>query len=132
MAKVTIVGNAVVITSSMKLADLATIKKYRPKALVLMGGENNKEELFGIDVGTSGNGGLTGFGACFCSATHDDAKLACITATLDGVQGDIKEYVADKFGQALIHLNTMEAKLPEVLTEITTQKDGIMANITVA
>lgn len=132
MAKVTIVGNAVVITSSMKLADLATIKKYRPKALKLMGGENNKEELFALDVGTSGNGGMNGVGACFCAATHDEAKLACITTTLEGVQGDIKEYVADKFGEALIHLNAMEAKLPEVLTEITTQKAGIMANITVA
>ncbi len=132
MAKVTIVGNAVVITSSMKLEDLVTIKKYRPKALVLMGGENNKEELFGIDVGTSGNGGLNGVGAYFCAATHDDAKLACITTTLNGVQGDIKEYAADKFGEALIHLNTLEAKLPEVLADIATQKANIMANITVA
>lgn len=132
MAKVTIVGNAVVITSSMKLADLATIKKYRPKALVLMGGENNKEELFGIDVGTSGNGGLNGVGACFCAATHDEAKLACITTTLDGIQGDIKEYVADTFGKALIHLGALEAKLPEVLSDIAAKKAGIMANITVA
>lgn len=116
----------------MKLADLATIKKYRPKALVLMGGENNKEELFVIDVGIYGDGGLNGVGACFSAATHDEEKLACITTTLNGVQGDIKEYVADKFGEALIHLNTLEAKLPEVLSAIAEQKAGIMANITVA
>lgn len=132
MAKVTIVGNAAVITSSMKLEELATIKKYRPKALVLMGGENNKEELFALDVGTSGNGGMNSVGACFCATTHDEAKLACITTTLTGVQGDIKEYVADKFGEALIHLNALEAKLPEVLASISEQKAGIMANITVA
>lgn len=132
MAKVTIAGNAVVITSSMKLADLATIKKYRPKALRLMGGENNKEELFVVDVGTSGNGGLNNVGAAFCSATHDDAKKACITINLSGVQGDVKEYVADQYGEALIHLNALEAKLPDVLKEIAEQKTGIMANITVA
>ena len=132
MAKVTIAGNAVVITSSMKLADLATIKKYRPKALRLMGGENNKEELFVVDVGTSGNGGLNNVGAAFCSATHDDAKKACITINLDGVQGDVKEYVADKYGKALIHLNALEETLPAVLTAITAQKADIMANIAVA
>ena len=132
MAKVTIAGNAVVITSSMKLADLATIKKYRPKALRLMGGENNKEELFVVDVGNGGNGGLNGVGACFCSATHDEAKKACITIPLDGVQGDVKEYVADKYGEALIHLNALEETLPGVLTAIAEQKTGIMANITVA
>ena len=92
MAKVTIAGNAVVITSSMKLADLATIKKYRPKALRLMGGENNKEELFVVDVGNGGNGGLNGVGACFCSATHDEAKKACITIELKNVQGDVNSY----------------------------------------
>lgn len=132
MAKVTIAGNAVVITSSMKLADLATIKKYRPKALRLMGGENNKEELFVVDVGSNGNGGLNGVGAVFCSATHDDAKKACITIDLPNVQGDVKEYVADQYGEALIHLNALEAKLPEVLSAIAEQKTGIMANITVA
>ena len=132
MAQVIIAGNAVVITSSMKLADLATIKKYRPKALRLMGGENGKEELFAIDVVSGGNGGLNGVGAVFGSATQDEAKKACITIELPAVQGDVKEYVADKFGEALIHLNTLEAKLPDVLTEIAEQKTGIMANITVA
>lgn len=132
MAKVTIVGNAAVFTSGMKLEELATIKKYRPKALCLMGGENNKEVVFVVDVGASGNGGLNNVGACFCAATHDDEQLACITTTMDGIHGDIKEYVADKYGEALIHLNELEAKLPGVLAEIAEQKAGIMANITVA
>ena len=132
MAKVTIAGNAVVITSSMKLAELATIKKYRPKALRLMGGENGKEELFAIDVASGCNGGLNSVGAVFAAATHDDAKKACITINLCEVQGDVKEFVADKYGEALIHLNALEAKLPDVLKEIAEQKTGIMANITVA
>ena len=97
-----------------------------------MGGENNKEELFGIDVGTGCCGGLNSVGAFFCTATYDDAKLACITECLDGVQGDVKEHVADKFGQALIYLNTLEAKLPDVLAEIVAQKANILENIAVA
>lgn len=132
MAKVTIAGNAVVITSGVKLADLATIKKYRPKALRLMGGENNKEELFVVDVCSGTNGGLNSNGAVFCNATHDEAKMACITISLNGVQGDVREFVSDKYGEALIHLNALEAKLPDVLKEITEQKAAIMQNISVA
>lgn len=132
MAKFTIAGNALVIASALKLEELATIKKYRPKALKLMGGENNKEELFCIDVGASGNGGINSYGACYCNATHDTEKKACITITLDGVQGDVKEYVADKYGEAITYLTQLEATLPEVLAAIAEQKAGIMANITVA
>lgn len=132
MAKFTIAGNALVITSSMTLTDLATIKKYRPKALKLMGGENNKEELFCIDVGASGNGSINAYGACYCSATYDSEKKACITIPMDGVQGDIKEFVADKYGEAVTYLTQLEDTLPDVLTAIAEQKRGIMDNIVVA
>ena len=90
-AKVTIVGNAVVITSSMKREDLCTIKKYRPDALVLKGGEDGREPIFGISVGTC-CGSINSVGATFGGETHDEAKLATITLTACGVEGDIKEY----------------------------------------
>ena len=51
MAKISIVGNAAVFTSEMTLEGLTIIQKYRPGALKLMGGENNKETLFTIMVG---------------------------------------------------------------------------------
>lgn len=132
MAKFTIAGNALVITSNLKLSELETVKKYRPKALKLMGGENNKEELFCIDVGSSGNGSISAYGAVYCSSTYDAEKKACITIPLDGVQGDVKEYVADKYGEAVTYLSMLEDTLPDVLTSIAEQKAGIMANITVA
>ena len=132
MAKITIAGNAIVVTSSMKLEQLANIKKYRPKALILMGGENNKEEIFTIDVGNGGCGDINGYGAYFCNATHDNDKMACITMCMEGVTGDIKEFVADKLGSAIIHLNKLEQALPAVLDEITAEKATIMENITVA
>ena len=54
MAKVVIAGDAVVITSSMKLEDLLTIAKYRPDALVLKGGEDNKEVIFRVAANKKG------------------------------------------------------------------------------
>ena len=46
MAKITIAGDAAVVTSAMKLEDIKTIEKYRPKELVLKGGEDGKEPIF--------------------------------------------------------------------------------------
>lgn len=132
MAKVTIAGNAVVVTSALKLEDLATIKKYRDKALTLMGGENNKEEIFTIDVGNGGCGEINAYGAYFCNATHDAEKKACITMCMEGATGDIKEFVTDKLGAAIIHLNKLEQVLPGILEEISAEKATIMENITVA
>ena len=42
MAKITIAGDAVVVTSALKLEDIKTIEKYRRNALVLKGGEDGK------------------------------------------------------------------------------------------
>lgn len=132
MAKVTIAGNAVVVTSSVKLEELYTIMKYRPAALTLMGGKGNDEEIFTIDVGVDDCGDLNLYGAYFCNETHDEAKLACITMCLDGVDGDIKEFVADQLGGALMNLGKLEQTLPSVLESIKAERQAIMANITVA
>ena len=48
MAKIVIAGDAVIVTSTMKLEDIKTIAKYRPKALTLMGGEDGKEPIFAV------------------------------------------------------------------------------------
>lgn len=131
MAKIVIAGDAVVITSSMKLADIQTIQKYRPKELVLKGGEDGKEPIFAIGV-TNGCGSINEVGASFGRASHDDEKFATITMVTEGVAGDVKEWVADRIGGAIINLNKLEEKLPAVLAEIEGQKAEVMSNITVA
>ena len=57
MSKAIIAGEAVVVTSSMKLEDLETIAKYRPEALTLKGGEDGKEPIFAISI-TKGAGDI--------------------------------------------------------------------------
>ncbi len=131
MAKIVIAGDAIVITSSMKLEDIQTIQKYRPKELVLKGGEDGKEPIFAIGV-TNGAGNINEVGASFGRASHDDEKFATITMVTDGVTGDVKEWVADRIGGAIINLNKLEEKLPAVLAEIEGQKAEVMGNITVA
>ena len=131
MARITIAGDAVVVTSTLKLEEYKTIEKYRPKALTLMGGEDGKEPVF--HVSTSGSGDINQYGASFVSATHDENGYATITLTgvCKGAHGDIKEWVADNLGAAIINLNKLEAQLPAVLDEINREKADVMSNISV-
>ena len=132
MAKITIAGDAVVVTSTRKLEDIKTIAKYRPKALTLMGGEDGKEPVFAIGV-TDGAGNINAVGASFGRESYDDNKLACVTMfTGAAVTGDAKEWVADHLGSAIISLNKLEQTLPAVLAEIAAEKAQVMSNITVA
>ena len=57
MAKIVIAGDAIVVTSAMKLEDIKTIEKYRPNALTLMGSEDGKEPIFAIGT-TEGCGNI--------------------------------------------------------------------------
>ncbi len=131
MAKIVIAGDAVVITSALKLEDIRTIEKYRPKELVLKGGEDGKEPIFALGT-TEGSGNINAVGASFGRESHDAEKLATITMCTNGVTGDVKDWVADHLGGAIINLNQLEAKLPAVLDAIAAQKAEVMSNITVA
>lgn len=132
MAKIVTLGDAAVLTSAVKLEDYKKVKKYRPKALVLMGGDDEKEEVFRVGV-VNGAGSLTKFGVEFGKETHDDKKLACLTVQMEDIGDcDIKKFAADKFGPALILLNKIEEKIPDVLKEIADEEAAVLELITVA
>ena len=133
MAKITIAGDAVVITSSMKLTDLEKIKKYKPKALILMGGDEGKTPVFGIDVTPGSAGKVNGISVNFGKATNDQAGLASVTLVTDFPKGvDPKDYVADTVGPVVANLNKLEDTLPAVLEEIDRDLAAIRSTITVA
>ena len=131
MAKIVIAGDAVVITSALKLEDIRNVEKYRPNALYLMGGEDGKEPIF--RVGTAKKGSLSEYGIEFAAETHDDEKLASITLVNNCACGaDVKECVAEDIGPIVMNLNKVEAAIPAVLEEIAAEKAAILANISVA
>lgn len=132
MANIKIVGEAVVVTSAIKLEDFRKVAKYRPKALTLLGGEDGKEPIFRVAVANGGAGTIGKYGAEFANATHDEQKLASITMVYTGKDcPDIKETVADEIGPAVMLLNKLEASLPDVLAEIDAEKAQILESITV-
>lgn len=128
MANITIAGKAVVITSTLKLEDIKTVGKYRPKALSVYGGEDGKEEIFAIKAGCSES--VSQYGICFADETRDE-KLATVTMTTNYDGDDIEGYVADRLGAAIVHLNKLEETLPAVIEEIAAERASVMSNITV-
>ena len=133
MAKITIVGDAIVITSSKTLEDIKALEKFRPRQLALYetGEGNKKEELFKVSS-TKGEGSINKYGASFGSVTHDEAKLATITMTIPQGVEDAVKYAADKIGTAIIMLNKVEEQFDDAMAEIEEEKAAIRECITVA
>ena len=129
MAKVKVIGNAVVVTSAVKLEDLRKLRKYAPEALTLKD-EETGEPTFGVCTGPTGI--LNDVGAEFNGVSHDGQGLATITMSIDlGEKEDAKEVVAEVLGRPLMKLNALEAKLPAVLSDLNLKAAEIAASITV-
>ena len=128
MAKINVTGNACVITSSIKYADIVKAKKYRPDALVLKD-EEGKKEIFRIDVGCKPQ--ATEYGVVFDGRTHDEDGFATYTTLIDDICGKIEEGIADIYGAALIGLNKIEKAFPEHIAAIDAEREAILGQISV-
>lgn len=130
MAKVTVAGNAIVITSSMRFGDLSLVKRYQPDALVLKGGDDGKEPIFCIDIDPGRAGNINVFGASFGEETRDEG-LATMTLVADFGDKDPAEFVADFLGEALRSLNKLEETLPGVVESVNNDREKIINDVTV-
>jgi len=128
MAKVTIAGNSYVITSTVSMADLEAVKKYRPSALALTD-EETKEVYF--KVGISSNS-LSDHGVSFGGASNDETKLATATLSIPSDVEDAKEYVLDKAGVAIANLKKVEKGIATALEDITAEREELAESITVS
>lgn len=133
MAKITITGDAICITSAKTLENIKTLEKYNPKALRLyeINEDGQKEEIFCVGS-TKGAGSINQYGASFGSETHDGQKLATITMIMPADVGDAVEYVAERVGKAIIMLNKVEEQFDAALDQVAADKAAVRANITVA
>lgn len=129
-ATIKVTGDAVVFTSAHKLEDWLLVKKYAKDKLALMGGEDNKDQIFGVDV-VDGHGCINKSGAYFSNKTKDANGCATITKLIE-TEGDVKEYIADEFGAALVNLGKIEETIPTVVEEIKAQRKAIIDNIAIA
>ena len=125
-AKATVIANAFVVTSALKLEDLKTVKKYRPEALTLYEGEGeDKEPVFAIAMTEADGGSINKYGATFGKMTDDEGH-ARLTMTLEDYE---REDLIDKLGPAILKLNALEATLGAQLDGIAEDKAAATAAI---
>ena len=130
-ASVKVAGDAMVLTSGVTFDDIKKVAKYRPEALILKGGKDNKEELFRIGV-TTGKGSVNQYGVSFAKESRGEQGFAQLTIMLPDGAKDVKEYVSDTYGRAILMLNKIEETFPAVISEINAEKAHIESTITVA
>lgn len=125
MANIKVLGNAAVITSTLKYEDIKKVQKYRPDALVL---RENDEPVFKVGISEHQLGDCSKYGISFGGS--NEAGYATVTTTF-GECEDVKAWLADKYGAALAYLNSMEASLPAVIGAVDAERAAILDSITV-
>lgn len=128
-ATVTVIGEAAVVTSALKLEDIQLAKKYRPEALKLYKDDKKNEQLFGIDVTTRSSGSINDKGATFSEATNQEG-YATITMCVDR-DNDIEAQLTDKIGMGLLYLNKIEENFADAVASIHADQEKIKGFITI-
>ncbi len=130
MAKIKILGNSVVVISSVKLEDFKKVEKYRPSALILMGGEDGKEPIFRVGTGHSN---INEYGAEFNCATRDNEKKAMLTMAYfaENEDSDVKNDIVESLGVPMLNLEKIEARIPAIIEEIDAERASIESKIEV-
>ena len=120
--KAQLVGKALVITSDIKIKDIARAQKICPDALDLM--DDDKNVLFSV-AAVAKNGDIGKYGVQFDTESPDGK--AQITLMLD--KAPSKDELADRYGAALINLTAVEAKFATEFTTAKAELDAAIANV---
>ena len=122
MAKVKIMGNAMVVFSTLKLEDIKQAEKRRPEVLRIVDPET-KDVVFAIGTGSVSSIGDEG--VTFADASPDGfAQITMVIRDREDIE-DLKGEIADRLGTALVNLGKIEVSLPSALNEIAAEKAAI-------
>lgn len=131
-AKINVLGNACVITSSLTLEQIKTLEKYRPTALQLTEKDEDGCPVTTFAVSTGAEGKVGRYGITFNEPSRDDAKKATVTVMIPNGIADAKSYVADKYGAIISNLNKVEEAYATAAAEVEAERQAILGAITVA
>jgi hypothetical protein len=132
--KISINGDAFVLTSSLSVKDIKLVKKYKPDALKIYADDKKEKEKFLIGY-AEGKPSLTSINLTFGGETRDDAGLATLTQILpDGMKdADVaKEYVAELLGQSIPYISELEKTVPEAAKKLAESKKTLLDSIIVS
>lgn len=129
MAKIQVIGDACVITSTATMEGIKKLEKHCPDALKIY--DENDNVVFKVSS-TTGEGSVSKYGISFNSTSRTEGGFATVTLNIADVDGDIKDYIADKYGIAITRLTELEDSMDDAISEVDRNIAAIKANITVA
>lgn len=131
--KIRVLGTTLMVSTEVSLEQLKELSIRKPDALKLVEeSEGKKTELFCVNVGQTAQ--LTRFGATFTGVTNNEPKVAMLTIDLGGKPEDVnvKDYVADKYGAAILNLQKVEAQFKPALDDAASERAMLAGLIDVA
>lgn len=131
MAKVRILGDAGVITSSHKLEDIKKLQKYNPEALKLRKENGNGEKVAVFAIGVGDTPHCSQYGITFATAERDGSGKASLTFVIPADVEEVKEWVEEEFGRALNYLNEIEAGLNTAIEKVNAERAKVRECISV-
>lgn len=125
--KVQIIGNALLLTSKLKLDTIKKIEKFNKDLLCLteVNGDEVKE-LFRISIGKTAD--ISKYGVVFTNA--DTNGNACATILLPNNLKNRTEYVKEEYGTALFMLSDLEDAIATAESEINAAFEKLNDDIT--
>lgn len=105
MSKIKVIGDAAVVTSSIKKTVLEQIAKFKDKGLQLTNPET-KEPVFAIGLGKTAS--FNKHGINFTSEDADGFAQTTLALPVGMSNAAKADYVKDNYGYALLTLNTLE------------------------
>lgn len=125
-ATIRIVGNALVLTSKLKLDEIKTIEKYIPKALTIQECTGDEEfEIFRLASGKVEN--ISKYGIIFNNTNKDG--FAQITTLIPTEVENKLEYTKDKLFPIIHKLRFVETNVEEVLKQLNKELNDLEEEI---
>ena len=132
VAKIKIVGNTAHVISSQKLEDIKLLAKYRPNALKLFEGTGSeKKEVFSLFTDGDNGGCIMKNGVMFSNATTAEGNALVTLTAPDGTE-DMKAWVEETVGVAILNLKKVETQFADAIAEVKAEKTAVADSITIA
>lgn len=123
MAKIKVMGNALVLTSDLKTEVIKDVKNYNEKACTLF--NENKEPVFALETGDHPS--CSNYGVCMDS-TNSEGKAYITIVGLDR-KSETKDSIIKRFAPVLVKLNAVEKQIEDIKDQVDEQIEHITESI---
>ena len=127
MAKIIISGTTATVTSKFTTEQLKLLEKRNPEALVLK--DEKENPIFAIFTGNKGS--ITKDGVVFGGTSFDGSGKAVASLDIPNTVTDVKAWVMEAIGNAIIKLNQLEDTLDGALSAVAAETAKVEGSIEV-